>query len=165
MFKSLFFYHQASSLQNVALLGTATQSSLSSVGLASNAIDGNRNPEWTAGSCTHTEDGPDHWWSLLLPERYSITHVNITNRSVFASRINNAELLIGNSRENNGNNNPRCSVITSIPASGTRTYNCSGMIGQLVNVKLFDAPRSVLTICELEVYGASCFFGWLIQLA
>ncbi|KAM6957968.1 LOW QUALITY PROTEIN: cilia and flagella-associated protein 47-like [Tautogolabrus adspersus] len=141
-----------SSLPNLALLGTASQSATSANAPAKNANDGNRNPYFSGGSCTRTAGGPVHWWSLLLPEKCSITHVDITNRVQLSSRLNNAELFIGNSREDNGNNNPRCAVINSIPSGSTQTFNCGGMVGQLVNVRL-NVTGSVLTLCEVEVYG------------
>ncbi|KAM6960428.1 uncharacterized protein LKV04_022000 [Tautogolabrus adspersus] len=121
---------------------------------ASNAIDGNRNPNFIDGSCSHTKYGPDHWWSLVLPHEYNFTHINITNRIDQAWRINNAEILIGNSLENNGNNNPRCTVIPSIPSGATSTFNCGGMTGRVVNVRLYSTDSYVfLTMCELEAYA------------
>lgn len=107
---SLFFCrHPDASLnyQNVAPSGIATQSSTHSIGVASKAIDGNRNPNYFDGSCTHTYPGLTHWWSLLLPAVYRISSISITNRDHLPSRIDNSEILIGNSFENNGNNNPR----------------------------------------------------------
>ncbi|XP_034533201.1 uncharacterized protein LOC117807966 isoform X2 [Notolabrus celidotus] len=145
---------QASTLSNVALIGTASQSSTNYGGVASRAIDGNPDSNYYSGSCTHTSYGPSHWWSLLLPAMYRITDISITNSNANGWRISNAEILIGNSLENNGNNNPRCSVIPSIPDGGTRTFNCGGMIGRLINVKLESThPSSALMICELEAYG------------
>uniref|UniRef100_UPI0037E924ED scavenger receptor cysteine-rich domain-containing protein DMBT1-like n=1 Tax=Semicossyphus pulcher TaxID=241346 RepID=UPI0037E924ED len=92
-----------------------------------------------------------HWWSLLLPAVYKINYISISNRIEGSERINNAELLIGNSPENNGNDNPRCTFIYSIKSESTRTFNCGGMMGQLVNVKL--SGSYTLTMCEVEVYG------------
>ncbi|KAI4831426.1 hypothetical protein KUCAC02_000967 [Chaenocephalus aceratus] len=46
------------------------------------------------------------WWKLLLPALYRITSVSITTRITFPERLNNAEIFIGNSTENNGINNP-----------------------------------------------------------
>ncbi|KAK9523689.1 hypothetical protein VZT92_017596 [Zoarces viviparus] len=142
------------SLPNVAPSGTASQSSTSHNGIASLAIDGNRNPKYGDGSCTHTVEnaGQSPWWSLQLPVMYRISSVSITNRNELSERINNAKILIGNSPENNGNNNPSCAVITSIPSGSTRTFDCGGMIGRFVNVYL-DDPQGILAICELEVYG------------
>eukprot|EP00064_Thunnus_orientalis_P009032 superscaffoldBa00001118_g9055 len=48
----------------------------------------------------------------------------------------------------------RCAVISSIPSSGTSSFNCRGMVGRFVNVYLSGTdPNGVLTLCELEVYG------------
>ncbi|CAJ1087120.1 deleted in malignant brain tumors 1 protein-like [Xyrichtys novacula] len=142
----------AVSVTNVAPTGTAAQSGTQASYSASAAIDGSRNPVLVDGSCTLTDIGPIQWWSLLLPAVYRITHISITNRATESQRINNAEILIGNSQENNGNNNPRCVIIDSIKSGSTRTFNCGGMIGQVVNVKLKN-PNEVLTLCEVEVYG------------
>ncbi|XP_045911476.1 snaclec agglucetin subunit beta-1-like [Micropterus dolomieu] len=63
-------------------------------------------------------------------------------------------ILIGNSLENNGNNNPRCALIPSIPNGGTRSFNCGGMIGRLVNVVINGTdPGGALTLCEVQVFG------------
>uniref|UniRef100_A0A096MH31 Fucolectin tachylectin-4 pentraxin-1 domain-containing protein n=2 Tax=Poecilia formosa TaxID=48698 RepID=A0A096MH31_POEFO len=137
---------------NVAPEGIASQSSTAHLGVASRAVDGNRDPEYSHESCTHTVGGPNPWWSLLLPVVYRVTTVSITNRNVASERINNAEILIGNSLENNGNNNPRCAVISSIPSGGTKTFNCTGMTGRMLTVKI-STSFGILTMCELEVYG------------
>ncbi|XP_007565429.1 uncharacterized protein LOC106952538 [Poecilia latipinna] len=142
----------AESLENVAPEGIASQSSTAHLGVASRAVDGNRDPEYSHESCTHTVGGPNPWWSLLLPVVYRVTTVSITNRNVASERINNAEILIGNSLENNGNNNPRCAVISSIPSGGTKTFNCTGMTGRMLTVKI-STSFGILTMCELEVYG------------
>uniref|UniRef100_A0A4W6ERG4 Fucolectin tachylectin-4 pentraxin-1 domain-containing protein n=1 Tax=Lates calcarifer TaxID=8187 RepID=A0A4W6ERG4_LATCA len=146
----------AASLPNVAPSGTASQSTtLSDSARAWNAIDGKSDPVYYHGSCTHTaHDQSDPWWRLLLPGIYRITAVSVTNRDELAERINNAEIRIGNSAENNGNNNPRCAVIPSIPAAQTATFQCGGMEGRFVNVYLPGAAK-VLTLCEVEVYGGT----------
>ncbi|XP_051283896.1 uncharacterized protein LOC127378723 [Dicentrarchus labrax] len=146
----------ASSLVNVAPNGAATQSSTyTPLGDAYRAIDGNKNPDFFNGSCSHTLlGGVSHWWSLLLPAVYRIERISITNRNELPERINNVQILIGNSLENNGNNNPSCTVISSIPSGATRTFQCGGMIGRLVNLYLNSTdPNVALTVCELEVYG------------
>uniref|UniRef100_A0A8P4GE99 Fucolectin tachylectin-4 pentraxin-1 domain-containing protein n=1 Tax=Dicentrarchus labrax TaxID=13489 RepID=A0A8P4GE99_DICLA len=144
----------ASSLVNVAPSGTATQSSTASGGYPDKAIDGNRDPVYSHGSCSHTGGGFSSWWSLLLPGLYKVARISITNRYEIPERINNAKILIGSSLENNGNNNPSCAVISSIPGGATSTFQCGGMIGRLVNVYVYRTNlQAVLTLCELEVYG------------
>ncbi|XP_058638678.1 fucolectin-4-like [Onychostoma macrolepis] len=65
------------------------------------------------------------------------------------------EIRIGNSLENNGNNNPRCAVVTShVPLGGTVSFNCNRMGGRYVNMYLPNI-QTFLTLCEVEVYGTA----------
>ena len=60
----------------------ASQSSFYSADTgAPKAVDGNRNPDWQADSCTQTSEakGPV-WWSVNLGELHAITNVTIVNR-------------------------------------------------------------------------------------
>ncbi|KAL0963957.1 hypothetical protein UPYG_G00315770 [Umbra pygmaea] len=145
----------ANNIGNLALHGRATQSSQydNSYAHASNAIDGNRNSNYFDGSCTHTKAQAYSWWRVDLLKQYKINTVIIVNRGdCCPERLNGAEIRIGDSLYSNGNNNPRCAVIYSIPAGSTGTFNCYGMRGRYVNVVL---PRyDYLTLCELEVYGS-----------
>uniref|UniRef100_A0A674A424 Uncharacterized LOC115194520 n=1 Tax=Salmo trutta TaxID=8032 RepID=A0A674A424_SALTR len=138
---------------NVALKGVATQSSLYGYGHAQNAIDGNRESNYPLGSCTHTEWETNPWWRVDLLDMYRVTAVTITNRGdCCPERLDGAEIRIGNSLENNGINNPRCVVISNIPAGQTNTFQCNEMEGRYV-VVLIPGQDKVLTLCELEVYG------------
>ncbi|XP_066518450.1 fucolectin-1-like [Hoplias malabaricus] len=144
----------AISLQsNVALRKIATQSSSSyPTFLAPFATDGNRNSNIHAMSCSYTDYYFKPWWRVDLLIEYQISSVVITNRGdCCPTRIDGAEIRIGNSLENNGNNNPRCAVITDIPAGSSSTFSCD-MIGRYVNV-VIPKNGSVLTLCEVEVYG------------
>ena len=91
----------------MALSGTALQSSTNHGGEAEHAIDGNSDPVWTHWSCTHTTPEKKPWWRLQLPGVYSVSEIEVTNRSDSRGRLNGVEILIGNSPVNNGNNNPR----------------------------------------------------------
>lgn len=67
---------------NVALGGTATQSSLLGFGeQPSNAIDGNRDGYWWNGSCTVTGNVPGSWWQVVLATPSLVNEVVIWNRS------------------------------------------------------------------------------------
>ena len=98
--------------ENVALRGKATQSHLvnggsAPFGAAYNAIDGNRESDYYAGSCTATITQTNPWWKLDLLESYIITSIIITNRrDCCAERINGAEIYIGNSIRDDGFSNP-----------------------------------------------------------
>ena len=66
---------------NVALKGTAKQSSLASEGKPEFAIDGNTNGTYSNGSITHTsESGSKPWWEVDLGKEHPIESINIYNR-------------------------------------------------------------------------------------
>ncbi|KAK1895842.1 Fucolectin-5 [Dissostichus eleginoides] len=140
---------------NLALQGKASQSSVYNFqGLAYNAIDGNRDSAWSHGSCTHTQYNLNPWWRLDLVETHKIFSVKVTNNIDNGPyRLNGAEIRIGDSLENNGNSNPRCALISSIPAGFTETFECNGMDGRYVNIFL-PGRNEYLLICEVEVYGS-----------
>uniref|UniRef100_A0A8C9T7Y0 SRCR domain-containing protein n=1 Tax=Scleropages formosus TaxID=113540 RepID=A0A8C9T7Y0_SCLFO len=145
--------------KNVALKGTATQSSqYDSYGAAGNAIDGNRNTKYTDGSCTHTKQDSKPWWRLDLQDVFTVTSVTITNRGDCCSkRINGAEIRVGNSLDDNGNQNPLCAVVPSIAAGQSSSFQCNWTMGRYVNVVL---PKpGILTLCEVEVNGHDSS-GW-----
>ncbi|KAF7686831.1 hypothetical protein HF521_015224 [Silurus meridionalis] len=139
-------------LDNVALRGIATQSSLFSTYGAFFAIDGSRASNFVSSSCAHTNGQYNAWWRVDLLAVYDISNVIITNRGdAVPTRINGAEIHIGNSLINNGNNNPRCVVISTIPAGASVSYNCN-MRGRYVNI-IIPNIFQYLTLCEVEVYG------------
>ncbi|XP_057188876.1 uncharacterized protein LOC130553760 [Triplophysa rosa] len=140
---------------NVAYKGTATQSSTSSTWTAQHAIDGVRHgpdPDiLTYCSATASQSNP--WWRLDLQDIHDISTVIITARSdCCADQTNAAEIHIGNSLENNGNNNPICAVTSGLLTGNTISYSCHGMVGQYVNV-IMSGQRNNLVLCEVEVYG------------
>ncbi|XP_053335741.1 fucolectin-like [Clarias gariepinus] len=138
---------------DLALGGIATQSSLfqGTSYPANLAIDGNTASSVGSGSCAHTSPQYDAWWRVDLLAEYLIGTVVITNRGDCCSeRINGAEIHIGNSLNNSGNNNPRCVVIPSIPAGASASYTCN-MMGRYVNIIIPNIYQA-LTLCEVQVY-------------
>uniref|UniRef100_A0A673VY37 Fucolectin tachylectin-4 pentraxin-1 domain-containing protein n=1 Tax=Salmo trutta TaxID=8032 RepID=A0A673VY37_SALTR len=130
--------HSITLLLDVALRGVASQSSL-----------------WDlcGGSCSSTVFNTNTWWRVDLLDVYRVTAVTITSRGdVVPERLDGAEIRIGNSLENNGINNPRCVVISHIPAGETHTFQCNEMEGRYVVVLIPDR-KEYLTLCEVEVYG------------
>uniref|UniRef100_A0A3B4G9U0 Fucolectin tachylectin-4 pentraxin-1 domain-containing protein n=1 Tax=Pundamilia nyererei TaxID=303518 RepID=A0A3B4G9U0_9CICH len=144
---------------NLALKGEATQSSTLSFAAASKAIDGRRNSFYTNGFCSHTaEDETDPWWRVDLQHSFTITTVKVTNRGdCCAERLDGAEIRIGNSLENNGNNNPKCGTINSLGSSPTHTFQCNEMEGRYITVFL-PGPQKILTMCEVEVFASLSAF-------
>ncbi|XP_059356788.1 fucolectin-like [Carassius carassius] len=141
--------------ENLALKGTAVQSSTYYNYVASNAIDGIRYAPGSASSCSHTDNELNPWWRLDLLDFYYIYKVTITNRADgYLEQTTGVEIRIGNTLENNGNNNPRCGVTSLVPAGSSVSFSCSGMKGRYVNMYIPNIQQH-LTLCEVEVYGAA----------
>ncbi|XP_048057790.1 uncharacterized protein LOC125275135 isoform X3 [Megalobrama amblycephala] len=140
--------------KNLALGGTAVQSSTyDQLAAAQKAVDGNRNSIRKQGSCTHTKADRDPWWRVDLLEVYKITRVSITNHGDgYVQRINGAQIRIGNSLENNGNNNQLAATVVSIPLGETRTFKFKPIKGRYVNI-IIPGRNEYLTLCEVEVFA------------
>ncbi|XP_073669527.1 fucolectin-like [Paramisgurnus dabryanus] len=139
--------------ENVALDSAAIQSSTYYPFVAQNVIDGVRYGPGEAAYCAVTAYQSDPWLSLDLQYKYEISTVIITARSdCCAAQTNGAEIRIGNSTENYGNNNPKCAVTSGFQVGQTISYSCNGMEGRYVNVVMTGLPSN-LSLCEVEVYG------------
>ncbi|KAI4891194.1 hypothetical protein NFI96_006427 [Prochilodus magdalenae] len=142
------------STENLADGAQAVQSTTyDHLGAAQNAVDGDRNPDYLKSSCSHTNFDVNPWWRVELPDIYNVTSVTITNRGdCCKDRINGAQIRIGNSLENNGNNNKLVAVINTLGSGVTKTYQFRGTQGRYVNVFLPGENR-ILTLCEVEVFA------------
>ncbi|XP_052459356.1 fucolectin-5-like [Carassius gibelio] len=150
--------------ENLALKGTAVQSSTFYTSGAAQAIDGIKYspsgtpyPDETHAYCSITSNELNPWWRLDLLDSYNISNVTVTNRGDgWPEQTTGVEIRIGNSLENNGNNNPRCGVTSLVPAGSSVSFSCGGMEGRYVNMYLPNI-QMWLTLCEVEVYGTdSC---------
>ncbi|ROL52947.1 Fucolectin-1 [Anabarilius grahami] len=138
---------------NLALGATAVQSSTYETAAAQHAVDGNRNSIYSLGSCSNTNAERDPWWRADLLEVYEITRVSITNLGVCcAERINGAQIRIGNSLENNGNNNQLAETVVSIPLGETKTFKFNPIKGRYVNI-IIPGRNEYLVLCEVEVFA------------
>ncbi|ROL29806.1 Fucolectin-1 [Anabarilius grahami] len=130
----------------------ATQSSTLASWSAEKAVDGNKNI-WT--SCSSTGYTTNPFWRLDLLKIYRVHRVVVTNRiDCCPGQISGAEIRVGNSLKNDGNDNPICTVISSIPTGASYTFSCGGMVGRYVNL-IIPGKQKVLTLCEVEVYGTA----------
>ncbi|KAM9309956.1 uncharacterized protein KZ484_025880 [Pholidichthys leucotaenia] len=150
--------YRAPTGENLALQGKASQSSQyrDVPSDAYKAIDGNRNSNFELASCSCTMIEREPWWRLDLRKTHKVFSVKVINRDSYAERLNGAEIRIGDSLDNNGNNNPRCAVISSIGPSGVEEFHCNGkngMDGRYVNI-VIPGRDEFLTLCEVEVYGS-----------
>ncbi|XP_042584820.1 uncharacterized protein LOC109074236 [Cyprinus carpio] len=139
--------------RNWASRGTVIQSSTSADMFAEKAIDGNRGLQQLDTGCSSTLNQTNPWWRVDLAHIYKVSRVVVTNRNdCCTEQINGAEIRIGNSLENNGNNNPICAIIPAIPAGESFSYSCGGMEGRYVNL-IIPGDMKTLTLCEVEVFG------------
>ncbi|KAK2913254.1 hypothetical protein Q8A67_001653 [Cirrhinus molitorella] len=138
---------------NVALHARVVQSSLfESYGVAEHAVDGNRDTNYKKGSCTHTKQELNPWLRIDLGNVYSISKVAITNREdCCKERLKGAQIRIGNSLDNNGNNNELAATVLTILV-GTKTFEFEPIGGRFVNIFL-PGNDEYLTVCEVEVFA------------
>ncbi|XP_041946404.1 uncharacterized protein LOC121707722 [Alosa sapidissima] len=122
-------------------------------GMADHAVDGRKDGMFNAGSCTHTETETNPWWRVDLSRPYNITRVTITNRGdCCEQRINGAQIRIGHSLQNNGNDNTLAVVIQSIRRGETKSFRFNSVEGQYVNIFL-PGKEKILTLCEVDVFA------------
>ncbi|XP_066444790.1 fucolectin-4-like [Eleutherodactylus coqui] len=141
-------------IRNVALHGRSTQSSRFDWNSdAINAIDDNPDSNFFHGSCSSTSLDMSPWWRVDLLRPYRISHITITNRGDCCSEfLDGAKVLVGNSLENNGNNNAFCAGINSIPRGGTQTLQCNNLVGQYVNI-IQPGKLTYLQLCEVQIFA------------
>jgi len=80
---------------NVALNGSATQSTTTLDAVASRAIDGDTNPAFESGTQTHTqEDSKNPWWEVDLKSSQPVSSVVVWNRQGYEDRLENFTLTV-----------------------------------------------------------------------
>jgi hypothetical protein len=148
---------------NVAPLGIATQSSIDPannfLGVAANAIDGNRDGNWADGSVSHTRnddpptgEGLYAWWEVTLDQPYLINGIIVFNRTdCCISRIEPFRLtiLLGNSTVYSQNIATFIPDITGANISGM-TFSSAQGVGDRVRVQLTHPDW--LSLAEVEIY-------------
>ncbi|XP_077988299.1 uncharacterized protein LOC144442799 [Glandiceps talaboti] len=139
-------------LINVALAGTASQSSTHYTAHASRSNDDNTQSHYELESCSHTQNDQDAWWKVDIGKSYAVYEIIVTNRQDCCSeRLLNAEVKVGNS-ENIGENT-RCGEMVGLDRVNeeTLTFQCDGLVsGRYVSVQLVDR-QDQLNICEVQV--------------
>ncbi|MEI6892643.1 MAG: family 43 glycosylhydrolase [Pontiella sp.] len=136
--------------ENLALNGTAVQSSTEYEGDASRAIDGDTNGAYAEGSVTHTTTEAQPWWELDLGGPYSINEIIVWGRtdSAFKERLSEYDVTLLDSASNavwssDQMNYPDPSV----------TLEPNGATGQYVRVQL--RGTNALSLAEVQVFGFS----------
>ncbi len=82
--------------ENLALTGSAKQSSTDYGGSAERAIDGNTSGNYDDNSTTHTEKSKDPWWELDLGSEYAVERLTVWNRTGggLHERLNGARISL-----------------------------------------------------------------------
>ena len=148
----MFEYISAS---NVALNKPVSMSSLYDYkSVASNAVDGNLDSQWTKCAITK-RDATSPWLLVDLLFECHILYVRIKNRDgkVF-HRSQPFDVRVGNNNQSGGSLNEFCVQQGSILTVNTlKRFDCpQGTRGRYIS---FHTPpnQSYLEICELEAYG------------
>ncbi|CAH1775088.1 unnamed protein product [Owenia fusiformis] len=122
-------------------------------GPAGLAVDGNTDPDFNQGSCTHTSDtGEDPWWMVDLEQKFIISRVEIYNRGdCCGNRLKNFEIRVGNSTDI-ATNSICATHDDEVPKGGKEILTCGTPIyGRYVSIQ--KKIKGVLTLCEVKVFG------------
>ena len=134
---------------NLALNGTAIQSSTDYNGEPSRAIDGNTDGNYSNDSVTHTHDEANPWWQVDLGAEYSIGNINIFNRAgANYTRLSNFTLII----YDNNDTEVYSETVTTAP-NPSLTLNAGGATGQIVKIQ--SNITNPLSLAEVEVFGTT----------
>ncbi|XP_052642776.1 LOW QUALITY PROTEIN: uncharacterized protein LOC128141744 [Harpia harpyja] len=129
----------------------AQSSTLNAISLAANAVDGNGDADWEAGSCAHTEKELEPWWRVDLGRRYTVDAVTVTNRRDCCwESLLGAQVHVGDSLADHGKRNPVCGAILETGPGSTSTVCCNGLPGRYVSV-IIPGREDFLVLCEVEV--------------
>ncbi|WP_034230290.1 galactose-binding domain-containing protein, partial [Aquimarina pacifica] len=135
--------------ENLALDGTATQSTTLNNADASLAIDGNTNGNFGSGSVTASQ-GPNAWWQVDLGDDHSIDEIKVFNRTntCCTNRLANFTIYVIDS---NGTIT-YSETITDTPTPSV-TIEVDGSVGQVVRIE--SNLTNTLNLAEVEVYGSA----------
>ncbi|MEP1490000.1 MAG: discoidin domain-containing protein [Algibacter sp.] len=136
----------SSTAVNLALSGTATQSSTAYDGVASRAIDGDTNGAFSGGSVTHTNSEANAWWQVDLGADQSIGEINVYNRTdCCSSRLTNFTVYVINSSGTTTYSQSFTSTVTT-----SISLNAGAVLGKIIKIQLDET--NVLSLSEVQVY-------------
>ena len=151
---------------NLARGKTAWQVDVSSGGLPSRAVDGNKNGQWGGNSCTATSSDSNknlnNWWTVDLQRRTEVMKVTLYNRAdCCGTRLANFDIVVTDTKPQSGkklvyNKDQVCIHKTgAIPQGKSESFNCQGSKkGQYVAI--VQTRTQILTLCEVEIFGGNC---------
>ncbi len=136
---------------NLALNGTASQSTTDYEGVPERAIDGNTNGNYGGGSVSHTRnDDFNSWWQVELKSESIIDHINIFNRTGgnYGARLSHFRVTVFN--EAGGESFKK--EYTSAP-SPSLTIDTGNITGKIVKIELLKENQGGMNLAEVEVFG------------
>ncbi len=138
------------SAENLALSGTASQSSTGWGGVPSRGIDNNTNGAYGSGSVTHTQNNNPSWWQVELAQTSNIDQIVIWNRTdCCTNRLSNFTLSVLNE---NG------AIVWS------QTYSSAPNPSQTINLNATGktvriSVNNYLHLAEVQVFGTATSGG------
>ncbi|CAL1536340.1 unnamed protein product [Lymnaea stagnalis] len=137
--------------RNVAIKQQAVQSSDYGQNVASNAVNGDREKNIDANSCTHTNKDLNPSWTLTLKSKKSV------NRYVIVNRDSNSDRLIGFTLQSYDmmDQYQPVFVCTDRSDQAKPEYTIVSTTHTIQIVKISLAVQEFLTLCEVEVFGDS----------
>ncbi|MDW5290824.1 T9SS type A sorting domain-containing protein [Formosa sp. PL04] len=141
---------------NLALNGTATQSGTANGAEASRAIDDNTNGSFGAGSVTASaaaSEGAYPWWEVDLGDDFNIDNINIFNRTNCCSeRLNDITVYIIDS---NGVETFKQKITSDSAVS--LTIDPIGVIGKIIRIE--SNQTVTMNLAEVQVFGSAITLG------
>lgn len=135
---------------NVALAGTATQSSTYSTGDAAKAIDGDTNGNWSGGSVSHTtSEEANPWWEVFLAEEVTLDRIVIHNRTdnCCTERLSSFIVFVW---DESGTRTLR-KVISAAPDPSV-TIDVSDLKGYRIRIKQ-QLTQTALNLAEVQIFA------------
>jgi hypothetical protein len=132
---------------NLALNGTATQSSTRNSGVPERANDGDTNGKWSGGSVTHTNSENGAWWQVDLGANKTLSDVIVYGRtdSCCSARLSDYKVTATNAV----GVEVFSQDMSTFPAPST-TVSVNA-IARYVKVQLNN--HTALSLAEVEVFG------------
>ena len=146
-------------VENIALGKNAVQSSTDYGGEASRAVDGNTNPNYSAGkSITHTAMGDNPWWYVDLDGEFRIEQVVIRNRlDCCSERLSGAVVRLLTSLSDDGSDFASQITLPDMTGQPQFVWDTSGVVNtNIVGVYIFIPDSDAyLSLAEVEVLGTN----------
>lgn len=132
--------------KNLALEGSATQSSTEYGGNAYKAIDGDTSGDFSRGSVTHTSNENQAWWMVDLGDEFNLSEINVFNRTdACTDRLRDYSVIILDA-----NNNEVFRDIRQNEPNPMEQFLLD-IKGKYVKIQLNGA--NYLSLAEVQVFG------------